>query len=186
MEKIENIKIEGLSIINKLTPDNILRCHNCNLICSLKLNYQNGYPKIQYECKNKHKGNILLKDYLKEYNKFTLSNEKCNECNKNQIEIKGNMFYCIKCNKFLCYLCEIKHGVTKYNIIFIQKYDLIYKLHSNLFSFYCVQCKKNLCISCFSQHKSHNIINLSEFNYSDESKTKLKEKMKDIENKINI
>ena len=185
MEKIENIQIEQTSIINKLTPDDIPRCLKCNLICSLKLNYLNGYPKFQYECENKHIGNITLKDYLKEYNKYTLSNEKCNECNKNQIEVKGNMFYCLKCNKFLCNLCEIKHSVTNHNMIFIQKYDSICKLHSNSYSFYCIQCKNNLCNYCYLQHKSHNIINLSEFNYSDESKNKLKEKIKDIENKIN-
>ena len=185
MKNIENIQNERPSIINKLTPDDIPRCLKCNLICSLKLNYLNGYPKFQYECENKHIGNITLKDYLKEYNKYTLSNEKCNECNKNQIEVKGNMFYCLKCNKFLCNLCEIKHSVTNHNMIFIQKYDSICKLHSNSYSFYCIQCKNNLCNYCYLQHKSHNIINLSEFNYSDESKNKLKEKIKDIENKIN-
>ena len=43
----------------------------------------------------------------------------------------------------------------------------------------------NLCIYCQPNHKNHNIINLSEFNYSEESKKKLEEEMRNIENKIN-
>ena len=35
-----------------------------------------------------------------------------------------------------------------------------------------------------SKHKSHNLINLSEFNYSDESNSKLEDKIKNIEKKI--
>ena len=185
MEKIENIPNEAAPIISKLDPDDISRCVNCNLICSLKLYYEGFQSMINFECENGHKGNILLKDYLMKYNKFSLSKKKCKECNKTQDKVKGNMFYCPKYDKFLCNLCQIKHSVSNHNMIFIQRYDSICKLHSNSFCFYCIQCKKNLCIYCQSQHKSHEIINLNEFNYSEENKNKLKEKIKNIENKLN-
>ena len=185
MEKSQNNLNEAAPIINNFTPDDITRCPNCNLICSLELNYQGDQSNIRYECENKHIGNLLLKDYLQKYNKFALSKEKCKECNKNQIEIKGNMFYCPKCDKFLCYLCQIKHSVSNHNMIFIQRYDSICKLHSNSYCFYCIECKKNLCIYCLSQHKSHEIINLCEFIYSEKSQIKLKKEIKNIENKIN-
>ena len=185
MKNIKNIVNEAAPILNKLTLDDITRCPNCNLICSLKLNYQEGEPMIKYECENEHLGNISLKNYLMKYNQFALSKEKCKECNKTQMEVKGNMFYCSKCDKFLCYLCQIKHSVRNHNMIFIQKYDSICKEHSNSYCFYCIQCKKNLCIYCQDQHKTHKMITLSNSFYSEEDKIKLKDKMKDIENQIN-
>ena len=77
MDRINNIPNEAAPILNKLNPDDIPRCIDCNLICSLQLNYKDGIPYINYECENKHKGNILLKDYMLKYNKFSLSKEKC-------------------------------------------------------------------------------------------------------------
>ena len=185
MEKIKNTPNEAPPVINKLTEENILRCIDCNLICSLELNYKEGIPYIEYKCEKGHKNNILLKDYMIKSNEFSLSKEKCNECKKNQKEIKGNFFYCSKCDKFLCYQCLNNHKNEDRHIIFDYiKYDSLCKEHSNLYSFYCRNCKKNLCIYCKSKHKSHNIIDLSEFNYSEESKKKLKEEMENIENKI--
>ncbi len=66
----------------------------------------------------------------------------------------------------------------------LKKYDSLCKIHSNLYDFYCIQCKKNLCIYCQKEHKNHNLINLLEFNYSEESKNKLEEEIKNIENQI--
>ena len=40
MEKI--IPNEAAPIINKLSEDDIPRCIDCNLICSLQLNYNDG------------------------------------------------------------------------------------------------------------------------------------------------
>ncbi len=50
MEKIENIPNEAAPIISKLDPDDISRCANCNLICSLKLNYKEAQQMIKLEC----------------------------------------------------------------------------------------------------------------------------------------
>ena len=60
----------------KLLQDDITRYVECNLICWLKLNYKEGRPFINYECENGHKGNILLKDYINQFNKFSISKEK--------------------------------------------------------------------------------------------------------------
>ena len=74
MEKIINIRNEAPPVI--YNQDDITRCVECNLICLLKLNYKEGRPFINYECENGHKGNILLKDYINQYNKFSISKEK--------------------------------------------------------------------------------------------------------------
>ena len=70
MEKNNNIPNEAAPVIQNLTADDIPRCPSCNLISSLKLNYKENKPMINYECENNHKGNILLKDYMLKYNKF--------------------------------------------------------------------------------------------------------------------
>ena len=170
-------------IINKLTIDDISRCPDCNLICSLQLNYKEQIHFINYECENNHNGTILLKDYLLKYNKFELSKEKCSICNKNKKEIIGDFSYCTKCKQFLCKLClgnHIKHYMIPY-----QKYDGLCKIHSETYAFYCIECKKNICNNCILEHQFHNKIDLSTFNYSKKSKNKLKEEIKNIENKIN-
>ena len=141
---MNNTPNEAESVIYKL--DDIPRCPNCNLICSLKLNYIEGNSMIDYECENKHKGNISLKEYMNNFNKFSLSKEKCKDCEKNQKEVKGDFFYCSKCNKFICSLCQINHPYgDKHNIINFKRYSLC-KIHSNTFCFYCIKCKKNMCL----------------------------------------
>ena len=58
MEKQNDIipKKEIAPKFNKV--DNIPRCIECNLISSLKLNYKEGKPLINYYCENNHKGDI--------------------------------------------------------------------------------------------------------------------------------
>ncbi len=173
------------NIQHSLSENDIARCPECNLICSLKLNYKEGKPIIDYECENQHKGNILLEEYLNNFNKFSLSKEKCNDCEKNQEE-KEDFFYCSKCEKFICRDCQKNHpSGDQHNIINIKKYDSLCKNHSNTYDSYCIKCKTNLCIYCKSEHKSHNLKNLSEFNYSEESKNKLEKEINNMETKIN-
>ena len=182
MEKNNNIPNEAAPVIQNLIADDIPRYPSCNLISSLKLNYKENKPMINYECENNHIGNILLEKYMTIYNKFSLLKEKCGECNKSQKEIKGDFFYC---TKYLCSLCVINHIYDdNHNIINLKRYDSFCKIHSNLYCFYCVRCKINLCIYCKSKHNYHDLINLSELNYSEESKKKLEEEINNIEKKI--
>ena len=79
---------EKNNTIDELNPnfnslDNIPRCPECNLISSLKLNYKEGIPIINYYCENNHKGDIPLDEYMKKYNSHSLLKQKCGECNKN-------------------------------------------------------------------------------------------------------
>ena len=175
-----------VSLINiDLSLDNITRCPDCNLISSLKLNYKEGKPIINYYCENNHNGKISLEEYLQKYNNHSLLKQKCQDCNKNQNEIKGEFFYCCKCNKFLCHSCILNHpNKEKHNTINFNRYDSFCKIHSNFFDYYCIKCKKNICIYCKPQHKSYDKIDLSEFNYSDESKNKLEQQIKNIEKNI--
>ncbi len=184
MEKM-NIPNEAAPVINKLSPDDITRCPNCNLIPSLKLFYQNNQPTINFHCENHHNENILLNDYLNIYNKYSLLKEKCNKCNKNQKEIKGELLYCSQCNEFLCKLCHLNNHEDEHDIVQFKRFDSLCKKHSNLFCFYCIQCQRNLCIYCKPNHEKHDLIDLSNFNYSDESKKILEEEMKNLENKLN-
>ena len=160
--------------------DNVTRCPECNLISSLKLNYKEGKPIINYYCENNHNGDISLDEYMNKYNNYSLLKQKCEECNKNQNEIKGKFSYCFKCNKFLCYLCVLNHQ-NDHNLAYYRKFDSLCRIHSNSFSFFCMNCNKNLCIYCYPQHESHKLINLSKYNYSEDTKNKLLEQIKYID-----
>jgi hypothetical protein len=178
MEEL-NIFNEAAPIIINFNPDDISRCPECNLICSLNLKIKNKKSIINYNCENNHKGNITLKDYLNQINKFALSKEKCCQCGKSQKEIKGNFFYCSKCSQFICNLCQIYHpNGNKHSIIDYQRYDSLCKKHSNLYDSYCENCKMNICVYCRGKHKNHTLINLFDFNNIEESK-------KNFENEIN-
>ena len=176
---------ETSQIIEEFTQDDIPRCIECNLILSLESEYINGEPTIHYYCENNHKGNILLKDYMKQSKNYSLSKEQCKECGKSQNEIKGEFIYCTNCLKFLCNSCQLNHSKRNHNCFLISRYDSLCKIHSNLYCFYCLECKRNLCIYCHIEHKNHNLINLSELMISEEFKTKIENNIQHIENKIN-
>ena len=178
-------KNDEILCLKDISLDNIPRCPNCNLISSLQLKYKEGKPIIDYNCENNHKGEISLEEYLQQYNKFSLIKQACDECKKNQNEKKGDFFYCCKCNKFLCHDCGLNHpNNDKHNCINFKRYDSFCKIHYNSFAFYCLKCKKNLCIYCKANHPPHNIKDLFDFNYSEESKKNLEESIKNIEKKI--
>ena len=62
MEKINNTPNEAAPVIKNLTADDIPRCPSCNLISSLKLNYEENKPMINYECENNNIGHILREE----------------------------------------------------------------------------------------------------------------------------
>ena len=169
---------------NDLSQNDITRCPNCNLICSLRLKYKKD-QLIEFICENGHNGNIILKDYMNQYNKFSLSNEKCKECGKTQNEIKIDYVYCYQCFKFICNLCILNHLTrNKHQIISYQKYDGICKDHFNSISWYCKECNNNLCCFCKQKHNNHNLIDLMDFNLSKDLKEKLEEEIEDLDYKI--
>ena len=143
-------------------------------------------PYVNYYCENNHKGEISLEEYLQKYNNYSLSKEKCSECNRIQSEANGYFSFCYKCNKFICHSCIINHPNNNgHNITNINRYDALCKLHSNYYAFYCITCQKNLCMYCKNEHESHDNIDLIQFKNSYESNHKLEEKIKNITNKIN-
>lgn len=169
----------------KLTLDSIPRCPECNLIASIKLSYKGGKPSIIYYCENKHDGTISLEEYLQKASSHSLIKEKCAECFKKQNETKGDYSFCSKCNKFLCHTCTLNHpNNVKHDTVNFKRYDSFCKKHFNFFSFYCFKCKKNLCMYCKTKHASHDIIELSDLNFSEEAKQKFEEKVSTIEKRI--
>ena len=70
--------------------DNIPRCLKCNLIPSLKLKYNDKKdPSVIYKCERGHEEDILLEKYMNEFNKNSLTNEKCEKCGKSQKEMNA-------------------------------------------------------------------------------------------------
>ena len=167
------------------TSNDIPRCIGCNLICSISLNYIGNYePYIFYECENGHTGNIPLEDYIKKCYNFSISKEKCSNCGKSQKEDKADFFFCCTCKIFICNSCQIKHSEERHLYTNIRRYDSLCTKHSNLYSAYCTKCRSNLCVYCLKSHRSHELINLSELNYSKKKKNILIDEMSNIENRM--
>ena len=170
---------------NNNNIENISRCPECNLISSLSYYYKEGKSYINYSCENNHKASLSLEEYIQKYNKFSLSKEKCSECNKNQNEANKVFSFCSKCNKFLCNSCITNHSNNyQHNLTNINRYDALCKLHSNYYGFYCNTCNKNLCTYCKNEHNSHDLIDLMAYKNNCESTKNLEEKIKNIEKKI--
>ena len=158
--------------------NDIPRCLKCSLICSIKLDYiGNLEPRIIYECEKGHSGNVSLEEYMNNYNKFSL----CSNCCKSE---KEDLFYCSVCKVFVCLSCIKNHKGEDHSISDIKRYDSLCIKDNNLFSFYCIECRKNLCIYCQKNHRTHELINLSEINYSNDSKLRLKKEIMNLEKKI--
>ena len=167
---------------NEFNLKDIPRCMKCNLICSIKLNYIGNFePRIIYECEKGHSGNISLEDYMNNCNKFSLLEETNFKCDKSD---KEEIFYCSVCKIFVCLSCIKNHTGKNHSNYDIKRYDSLCIKHDNLFSFYCAKCRKNLCIYCSKNHRDHELINLSEIYYSNESKSSLKNEIMNIEKKI--
>ena len=94
---------------NDISINNITRCPECNLLLSISIYYKEMMPYVNYYCENNHKGEISLEEYLQKYNNYSLSKEKCSECNRIQSEANGYFSFCCKCNKFICHSCIINH-----------------------------------------------------------------------------
>ena len=93
---------------------------------------------------------------------------------------------CCKCDRFICNLCIGNHIIDDtHNLINIRKYDSLCKIHSNAFCFYCEQCKNNLYIYCKVNHKSHQLIDISELKYIQSQKHNLEKDIFTLENKLN-
>ena len=185
MEEKEKISYEAGPIINNFNLEDILRCPECNLKCSLILKYNDdGKPYINYKCE-KHDGKMELKNYFEKYNKYTLLEKKCDECGKMKKDVKGDFTYCKKCEKFLCDICQLNHpNGDKHDIIYYIKNDSLCQTNSNTLCSYCLNCKRNLCIYCTPIHEFFNLVDLSNLYYSEESKKISEEEINNLENKI--
>ena len=84
----------------EISLDNTSRCPQCNLIPSLSCYFKDGKSYINYYCENNHKGALSLEEYMQQFNNYSLSKEKCSECNRKQNEANGAFSFCSKCNKF--------------------------------------------------------------------------------------
>ena len=154
---------------NKFNPKNVSRCANCNLIPYIQLFYENNQPLIYFYCEKNHEGNMLLKDYINIFNKFSLTNEKCQKCNKNFNE---DLIYFSKDFNFLCNICKSNQLINDKKEFFnLKKYDGLCKIHFKSFDSYCIKCKKNL-------------FTLSKLNYSNKFQFILNEGIKNLETKI--
>ena len=139
---------------------------------------------INYHCRNNHKGeNIPIKDFIslsiKEFKDIL-----CKYCSLNyQKNIDIKLYYCYKCQKFICESDKNKHEAECKNNILIEleKIDLTCLIHGNNLSHFCNDCKISVCDLC-KEHKNHNKNTIDELNFKDWER---KDLLTEIENNLN-
>ena len=130
-------------------------CPYCGENCLIEIK---DYKINLNKCDNKHNINNILLD---EYNNTQVIDEiKCNNCNKNKLEIYNNKIYkCCNCNINLCPLCKSNHN-KDHIIIDYELINYICKIHGERYISYCKECEKNICDICELDHNNkHNLIN---------------------------
>lgn len=162
---------EVIDILSKY-PSKIKRCLICNHILEILIdNYSN---LIYLTCK---KCNIEKKYTFEEYEKYDNNFLiKCNDCKKSYNKI-NLIYYCSKCNNYICNSCLKKHfhkenknkNIDNYKKIIIpyNLIDFVCHTHSKILYNYCLKCKKKICPKCeMESHLNHekNIFDESNIN----------------------
>ena len=183
---VYDINNNNNEIINEREYKDII-CPYCGENCLIEIkDYKIYYSK----CDNKHNINIILLD---EFNNTQLIDEiKCNNCNKNKLEIYDNkMHYCCKCNINLYPLCKSNHN-KEHKIIDYELKNYICKIHGERYTSYCKECEKNICDLCEIEHNNnHNliyhrdIIKIRDNNNINELEIKIDKLKNEIINKLN-
>ncbi len=167
--------------LNELNQDNIMRCPQCYLICSIDYK-KDDFSKINYKCENGHYGTESLKDFFIKSKIHQLSEIDCNECRIIRQNNNDNKIFqfCTECLYFICPDCAYFHSSHK--LINVTKFDSICKIHCYNIKYYCDNCKKNICEYCKYSHLNHNIIDLSDYFLSENHKNKIKSRINEIQN----
>ena len=165
----------------ELNQNNIMRCPQCNLICSIDYK-KDDFSKITFRCENGHYGTELLKDFFIKSKIHQLSEIECSECRLIQQNNNDNRVFqfCTQCLYFICPDCAYFHSSHK--LINITKFDSICKIHCYNIKYYCYKCEKNICEYCKNSHLNHNLKDLSEYFLSENHKNKIKFRINEIEN----
>ena len=189
------MKILAIEINRDNTRNNIHKvqdiiCPECKENAFIKFNL---YSISLSQCKNGHSINNLS---LEEYDKIQaidFSKITCGICNKGRHDSYDNVFYyCLDCKMNLCVLCKEEHskGNSSHKMIDYDKINYICKNHNDIFTNYCEDCKINICIKCRRDHNNHKRIDFADIipedNNIDNSKTKLKKTIDELEQEIKL
>ena len=174
-----NILVNLLDFVDETEKDSLILsketiCPKCK--SSIKMNMKD-YKILLYECKNRHKSDIIILENFEETQKIDQSKIVCDNCkNKNKNETQNKIFFiCLTCKINLCPICRNSHNKTHKIINYDHKY-YICEMHNNSFISYCENCLRNTCVICEAEHNSHKIIHFSKILPNiDELKKKINE-----------
>ena len=170
----------------EINQDKIMRCPQCNLICSIDYK-RDDFSKIIYKCENGHSGTEFLKDFFIKSKIYQLSEIECKECRLIHQNNDNKKFqFCSNCLFFFCPDCANFH-LTEYNshkLFNISKFDSICKIHCDNNKYYCYKCEKNICEYCKISHLNHCLKNINDYFLSENNKNKIKLRINEMENSL--
>ena len=132
-------------------------CPECKDNCLFNIY---NYKIDLFDCKNGHKKNILINEFINSQyiNESKILCDNCKKVDKYNAYNK-NFFKCITCKQNLCPLCNNNHN-KNHTTVDYDTMNYLCEEHNDFYVSYCNICKKNLCMSCEINHDNkHNLIN---------------------------
>ena len=151
---VYNINKHIIKNIKKEEFENII-CPECKKLTFVDINEENLNIKININCKDKHKKEYSINEFIDSQN-IHINDIKCNICNNDKSLYKDNFYICT-CNKYICQLCMANHikNNDKHYLLFYNKQYSFCNKHLIDFVSYCSQCNCNLCQKCEEKHGGH-------------------------------
>ena len=158
-----NNKINNDSLNNNKSNKNKIDIHNylyhkINSILSQEIIINESKGIISTKCPLDHITNYTFNDFYSKYRAIPDNNTQliCFICKLTNNYT--NIFYCEKCENFLCSMCILKHGKKNlaHPITPIQNMNTHCWVHNKKYNAFCFDCNKNCCELCHYNNDKKN------------------------------
>ena len=134
------------------------RCYICKEPLKtklVKLGNDHKNLNVEYKCPNQHYGSLDIELFMEHFPSFSLIQQKCLKCRKNQKELNEFLYYCKDCEEFYCQEHIKNCRINKEKYISCEDLDFLCLEHKKDYSSFCEKCCMNLCDICAESHKEH-------------------------------
>ena len=135
-------KYDALKILNIDAQNS--RCSECLYVPFLSVKNVNGKAIVESLCRNKHKQEKEIKDFMEKSQLSVFQKIICITCNNKITQDNIPFKYCFNENGFICKNCADNHKM--HNLVNLNEFDSFCGDSSQKFGGYCLTEKKNYCL----------------------------------------
>ena len=150
-------KYDALKILNIDAQNS--RCSECLFVPFLSVKNVNGKAIVESICRNKHKQEIEIKEFMEKSQLSVFQKIKCFTCNEKITQDNIPFKFCFNENGFVCKNCTKFHKM--HNLVNLNEFDSFCDETCEKFGGYCLTEKKNYCLK-EGDNKTHDNFNFDE------------------------